>query len=207
MKLWYSPASPFARKCLILAHEAGIADQIELIDVAAHPINWNKDLAIQNPLAKIPAMTLADGHMLFDSRVICEYLDTRHEGEKLFPQNNDEEPMRKYNALVTQSTADGIMDAAVSIRYEQAVRPEDKQWDQWIEAQFRKIDSALDFLEHWRPARLQDIHIGSITVASALGYLDFRQPQHDWREGRPVLAQMYATFSKRTSMLESDPEG
>ena len=202
MKLWYSPASPFVRKVLILAHEAGIADQIELIDAASTPIKPNQDLVKDNPLGKIPAMLLDDGHTLFDSCVICEYLDGLHDGEKLIPQSG----MERMNALVTQSIGDGIMDAAVAMRYETFLRPEDKQWDQWVEGQFNKVKQSLDTLETWRAARLPEMHIGSISVAAALGYLELRFTDFDWREGRPVLAQMYATFSKRTSMIESDPE-
>ena len=114
--------------------------------------------------------------------------------------------MERINALVTQSIGDGVMDAAVGIRYEQFLRPEEKQWDEWMEGQARKISQALDTLEMWRGAKIQEMHIGSISVAAALGYLDFRQPDLGWREGRPVLTQMLATFSKRTSMVESDPE-
>ena len=202
MKLWYSPASPFVRKVLILAHEAGIADQIELVNAVQTPLDPNDDLAKDNPLGKIPSMVLEDGHTVFDSRVICEYLDGIHDGEKLIPASG----MERMDALVTQSIGDGIMDAAVGARYEQALRPEDKQWDKWIEGQFIKITQALDTLETWRGARLPEIHIGSISVAAALGYLDFRHGHFDWRKDRPVLTQMYETFSKRTSMLESDPE-
>ena len=186
----------------MLAHEAGIADQIELVNAATTPLKPDADLIKHNPLGKIPAMLLEDGHVLFDSRVICEYLDSIHDGEKLFPQ----EGMDRYNALVAQSLGDGIMDAAVLTRYETALRPEDKRWDEWIDGQMAKITKALDTLEMWRGAKLPEMHIGSITVAAALGYLDFRYPEFDWRKGRPVLTQMLATFSKRTSMIESDPQ-
>lgn len=207
MKLWYSPASPFARKCLITAHELGIDDQIELLDAAAHPITRDENIARSNPLAKVPTMLLEDGHVLFDSSVICSYLDDQHKGEKIIPENSQEEPMRRYNALVTQTIGDGMMEAAVLIRYEQGVRPPEKQWDAWIEGQFKKIETSLEYLEYWRAARLQDIHIGSIAVAAALGYLDFRQPQYDWRKDRPVLKQMFETFSKRKSMKATQPSG
>lgn len=205
MKLWYSPASPFVRKCMIAAHELGLIDQIELLDAAAHPINRDENIARSNPLAKVPTMLLDDGHVLFDSAVICAYLDSLHQGDKIIPPPAEEDPMRPYNALVTQAIGDGMMEAAVLIRYEQAIRPPEKQWDAWIQGQFKKIETALDYLEYWRAARLQDIHIGSISVASALGYLDFRQPQFDWRKDKPVLTQMYETFSKRNAMLATQP--
>jgi hypothetical protein len=111
--------------------------------------------------------------------------------------------MERYNTLVCQAMGDGIMETAVAIRYEQALRPKEYQWDVWMDAQQKKIVQALDVLETWRAGRLQDIHLGSISVASALSYLDFRQPDFNWREGRPVLTQMLATFTKRESMLKT----
>lgn len=201
MKLWYSPASPFVRKVLILAHETGVISQLELVDAATTAINPNDDLAKDNPLGKIPTLVTDDGLSVFDSSVICEYLDGLHDGEKMIPLSGEE----RLNSLVTQSLGNGIMEAAVAIRYEQFLRPEDKQWQDWIDGQFRKISQSLDVAETWRGARIQDIHIGSIAVASALSYLDFRHEGFDWREGRPVLTQMLATFSERSSMTETDP--
>ncbi|MEO0328846.1 MAG: glutathione S-transferase N-terminal domain-containing protein [Pseudomonadota bacterium] len=203
MRLYYSSASPFVRKVLVLAHETGLIDQIEIVDVTQTPLNPSDDLAKDNPLGKIPTMVLADGHSLFDSRVICEYLDGLHAGEKMIPEAGIE----RMNVLVTQSIGDGIMDAAVAIRYEQALRPEEKQWQDWMDGQFKKIAQSLDTLEHWRGARIPEINLGTIAVAAALSYLDFRHTGFDWRTGRPVLTQMLETFSKRASMIKTDPAG
>ncbi len=203
MKLWYSPASPFVRKVLMLAHETGIEDQLELIDAASTAIAPNADLGKDNPLGKIPTLVLEDGASIFDSSVICEYLDGLHDGEKMIPVSGDE----RINALVTQSLGDGVMEAAVAIRYEQFLRPEEKQWDKWIDGQFLKINQSLDVLESWRGARIQDVHIGSMAVASGLSYLDFRHSTFEWRKRRPVLTQMLETFSKRDSMVATDPAG
>ncbi len=202
MKLWYSPPSPFVRKVLMLAHETGLIDKIELVDVTNTALTPDVDLAKLNPLGKIPTLVLDDGHTLFDSRVISEYLDGVHDGEKLLPADG----MGRYNVLVCQAMGDGIMETAVAIRYEQALRPAEHQWDVWMDAQQKKIVQALDVLETWRAGRLQDMHLGSISVASALSYLDFRQPDFNWREGRPVLTQMLATFSERESMKKTKPE-
>ena len=199
MKLWYSPPSPFVRKVLMLAYETGQIEKLELVDVTNTALTPDADLAKLNPLGKIPTLVLEDGHTLFDSRVICEYLDGLHDGEKMIPADG----MERYNTLVCQSMADGIMETAVAIRYEQALRPKEFQWDVWMDAQQKKIVQALDILETWRAGRIQDIHLGSIAVAAALGYLDFRQPEFDWREGRPVLTQMIATFSERESMKKT----
>ena len=98
------------------------------------------------------------------------------------------------------------MEAAVAIRYEQFLRPKEKQWDTWNDDQFVKIRQSLDVLETWRGARIQDIHVGTMSVASGLSYLDFRHGSFDWRKGRPVLTQMLETFSKRDSMLKTVPE-
>lgn len=203
MKLWYSPASPFARKVLILAHETGQIDQLELIDAATTALNPNEELAKDNPLGKIPTLVLEDGMSIFDSRVICEYLDGLHHEQPMIPAKG----VDRINALVTQSIGDGLMEAAVAIRYEQFLRPEEKQWDKWIDGQFVKISQALDVLENWRGSRIQDVHIGSISVASALSYMDFRHGGFDWRKDHPVLTQMLETFSKRSSMVETDPQG
>ena len=203
MKLWYSPASPFVRKVLIMAHETGMINKLELVEAASTALNPNMDLMKDNPLGKIPTLVTDDGFSIFDSSVICEYLDGLHDGEKMIPLHGE----ARLNALVTQSIGNGIMDAAVAARYEQALRPEEKQFDEWIEGQFKKVFQALDVLETWRGARIQDIHIGSIAVVSALSYMDFRHGNRDWRVGRPVLTQMLETFSKRDSMLKTDPAG
>ena len=202
MKLWYSPPSPFVRKVLMLAYETGQIDKLELVDVSNTALTPDAELAKLNPLGKIPTLILEDGHTLFDSRVISEYLDGLHDGKKMLPA----EGMDRYNVLVCQAMGDGIMETAVAIRYEQALRPQEFQWNVWMDAQQKKIVQALDVLETWRAGRLQDIHLGSISVASALSYLDFRQPDFNWREGRPVLMQMLATFSERESMLKTKAE-
>jgi len=201
MKLWYSPASPFVRKVLVMAHETGLIEKLELNLVASTAIQPDPELSKVNPLTKIPTLELEDGSTIFDSTVICEYLDTLHDGQKMIPDDET-----RWNTLVTQSIGNGIMEAAVGVRYEQALRPQEHQWDVWMNGQFAKIDKALDVLETWRGARIQDMHIGSITVACALAYLDFRHGDRDWREGRPVLTQMLETFSRRTSMLQTRPE-
>ncbi len=200
MKLWHSPASPFVRKVMVTAHETGLIDHFELLDAKASPID--RDKRIENPLGKIPCLVLEDGHTLMDSRVICEYLDNLHDGERLIPQGGQE----RYNVLTTVAIADGILDAAVSMVYEVRWRPEEKQWSGWLDGQREKIISALDTLETWLPAKIDRIHMGTIGIGCALGYLDFRHPNLDWRSGRPVLTQVEATLSKRDSFAQTRPE-
>ena len=103
MKLWYSPPSPFARKVLMLAYETEQIDKLELVDVANTALTPNAELAKLNPLGKIPTLILEDGHTLFDSRVICEYLDGLHDGPKMIPLSG----MERYNTLVCQAMGDG----------------------------------------------------------------------------------------------------
>ena len=203
MKLWYSPSSPFVRKVLVMAHETGLIDQIALQNVATTVINPDPELAKENPLNKIPVLVTDDGMSIFDSLVICEYLDGLHDGDKMIPLSGDE----RFQILVTHSMANGILDAAVLNAYERRLRPEEKQFEEWVNGQFTKISQTLDVLESWGQARVQQIHIGTITLACGLGYLDFRHPQFDWRAGRPVITQMYETFSQRKSMLATQPSG
>jgi len=196
MKLRYSATSPFARKVLITAIECGV--ELDLVKTNA----WDPatDLVNDNPLSKIPALVLDDGQTLYDSPVICEYLDTLHTGHKLFPADSHE----RFRQLKLQALADGIMDAAVQIRIETALRPEDKRWNDWVERQQNAITRGLDYLEkevgHWGGVFL----IGPITVVAALSYLDFRKVC-DWRNNRPHLAHWYQTTHNRRSVRETEP--
>lgn len=198
MKLRYSVTSPFSRKVVMAAIECGLDSQIAL-----EPTNaWapDTDLVHHNPLSKVPALVLANGEALFDSPVICEYIDSLHTGHKLFPH----EPTDRWRQLRLQALGDGIMDAAVQIRVESTTRPADKRWDGWIERQQAAIARSLDLLErdvgHWSGVFL----IGPITLVAALGYLDFRETT-DWRKGRPHLAHWYSTTQNRRSVRESIP--
>ncbi len=198
MKLRYSTTSPYVRKVMIAAMECGI--DLDLVPTNA----WAADtqaLTQDNPLGKIPVLLLDNGENIYDSAVICEYLDARHSGHRLFPSETPE----RWRQLRTQALAQGILDAAVQIRVETAVRPADKQWDGWISRQQAAIIRALDALEkdvgHWGGVFL----IGPITVACALGYLDFRKTC-DWRQGRPHLAHWYQICQNRRSVRETEPK-
>ena len=113
---------------------------------------------------------------------------------------------RRWDLLTLEATADGIMDAAVLMVYEGRVRPEEKQWDGWVEAQWSKVDRAVGALEaRWMPTLAGALHIGQIGVGCALSYLDFRHGVRDWRKGRPALAEWHAEFASRPSMLATAP--
>ena len=199
MKLRFSPTSPYARKVMVVAHERGLAGRIELMTANTSPVEPNKDVARDNPLAKIPSLILDDGSQLYDSRVIAEYLDALN-GPKLFPQSG---PAR-WNALRQQALADGLTDASLLIRYERVLRPEDKRWKEWIGGQFLKLNAALDTFEH-EAKSLETLNIGSIACACALGYLDFRFADEDWRAQRPALAAFFDKISRRPSLQATKP--
>ncbi len=202
MTLFHSPASPFVRKVMVLLHETGQLDRVALHNVTLSPISPDPEVNASNPAGKIPALRLADGNLLHDSRVIFEYLDQQHVGEPLIPR---EGPAR-WRRLTLASLADAILDAAVLIRYETFLRPTEKHWDAWLAAQQDKITRALGQFEEEAIAELSShFDVAAIGVACALGYLDFRQPELDWRSRYPKLAGWYAEISQRPSLQATQP--
>lgn len=201
MKLHYAPASPFARKVRVVALETGLDRDIEPHAITVSPVNPNLNLARDNPLIKVPTLITVDGTALFDSRVICEYLDGLHAGRKFFPANG---PAR-WQALRQQALCDGVLDAAVLCRYEAAVRPKEFQWSEWRAGQLGKIAAALAALEREAASLEGELTIGSVTAACALGYLDFRLPEINWRDGAPALSRWFAKVSARQSFLATAP--
>ena len=201
MKLRINKASPFARKTRILARETGLAGRIEEVETTVSPVAPNEDLARENPLVKIPALVTDSGELLYDSSVICEYLDTLHGGRKLFPVAGPQ----RFAALRRQSLTDGILDAAVLCRYELAVRPESLRWNDWVDGQKRKIFGGLAVLEAEVDAWSGDLDIGHVGAACVLGYLDFRFAAWEWRSGHPRLAAWFERVSKRPSVSETAP--
>lgn len=200
MKLRFSPSSPYARKVVVVAHERGLASRIELMPASTSPVEPNADVARDNPLAKIPSLTLDDGSTLYDSRVIAEYLD-QLAGARLFPPPGP----HRWTALRQQALADGLLDAAILIRYERVLRPAEKQWPDWIDGQFGKIERALDAFENEAVSLEKPLTIGAIAAACALGYLDFRFGDFNWRKSRVRLTSFYAKFSERPSMMATRP--
>ncbi|RPI45199.1 MAG: glutathione S-transferase family protein [Betaproteobacteria bacterium] len=200
MRARVNAASPFARKVRIVARETDLIARIEEIDTAVSPVAANAELAAANPLVKIPTLILDDGTTLYDSRVICEYLDALA-GNRLFPQSGVE----RWQALRLQALCDGILDAAVLIRYETAVRPEAVRWPDWIAAQRGKIEGGLAALEHAQPGFGASFGIGQVGAACVLGYLDFRFPDIAWRARYPRLEAWFAEASKRASVHDTAP--
>ncbi|MGQ0741142.1 MAG: glutathione S-transferase [Alphaproteobacteria bacterium] len=200
MKLYFSQTSPFARKVAMVAHERGLWERIEVIPANTSPVQPHESLAGDNPLAKIPCLILEDGSALYDSRVIAEYLDALA-GAKLFPGSG----AARWTALRQQALADGLLEAAVLVRYERVLRPDEKCWPEWIDGQFGKIRRALDALESETASLEKTLTIGPIAAACALGYLDFRFADFNWRSARPRLTLFYAKFGERPSMRATRP--
>lgn len=202
MTLFHSPLSPFVRKVMVVLHETGQLPRVQLQAVNISPVAGDERLNQDNPIGKIPALRLEDGTVLHDSRVICEYLDSQHVGTPLIPR----EGSARWRRLTLAAQADAIMDAAVSSRYESFLRPQDKRWDGWLEAQSEKIRRSLANLEQEHLAELiSGFDMVAIGVACALGYLDLRQPEFGWRERQPGLAAWYAEVSQRPSLRATAP--
>ncbi len=200
MKLYYAQKSPFVRKALVVANEIGIEDKLEKVDCSTTtPVN--PDASNANPLKKLPALELDDGTILFDSPVVCEYLDTELGNGSLFPR----ELSARWPALRFQALADGLLDAAVLLRYETNLRPDNLRWNEWATGQMGKIDGALADMENHAASYDDRVDIGTISIACAAAYLDFRYKDKNWRATCPKLATWYDTFAKRPSMQTTQP--
>ncbi|MEJ6393456.1 glutathione S-transferase family protein [Gymnodinialimonas sp. 2305UL16-5] len=198
MELLGSPASPFVRKTRVLLMEAEITD-IPFVEVTASPMGGEDKINAANPLGKIPALVRDSGPTIYDSNVVCRFLDDRAEAN-LYPH------ARLWETLTLEATGDGIMEAAVGMIYEKRFRPEEIQFQPWFDAQWVKINRSLDVLERqWMSHLYGPVDMGQISVACAMGYLDFRFPDVDWRSGREAAAAWYAKFAERPSMVETAP--
>jgi len=198
MKLFFSPTSPYVRKVRIAAKELGLDDQIELI--STNPWENPPELADANPLGKVPALMISDNEILFDSPVICEYLDSLNREVVLFPVAGKS----RWDALRLQAFADGILDAAVMIRLD-SLRPESERYSDMRERQLNVIRRALRYLDSEMTRLIGPLTIGQVAVACALAYLDFRLPEEDWHKVHLKLDCWYATWMERESMQVTMP--
>lgn len=199
MQLLISPASPFVRKVRVLIREAGITD-VEEVPVSTTPVTPDPAVVAANPAGKIPALIRADGPAIYDSRVICRYLDARANAG-LYPQS------RLWEVLTVEATADAIMDAAVLVTYESRFRAPEMQSDHWREGQWAKAARAVAALnDRWMSHLNGPLDMGQIAVACALSYLDLRHDARAWRTGNDALAAWHAAFAARPSMAETAPE-
>jgi glutathione S-transferase len=200
MKLYWGKMSPFARKVMVVAHETGTVDRIELVPTMVDMAKANPDVQHVNPLSKVPTLQLDDGTALYDSRTICEYLDSLNPGGSLFPTS----PAR-WSALRRQSLGDGIMDVLILWRQER-LKPEERQTPAWLETFANKIATALVQLE----AEAEDLEtmpfdVGHAALGCALGYLDVRFEDLAWRGSAPRLAQWQVSFESRAAAAATHP--
>ncbi len=182
MKLLYSPLSPFVRKVMIVAIENGLDGKIEKVAAATNPSVPNADIAKHNPLMKIPALITDDGLELIESKVIVQYLDALG-ANKLIPASGKP----RWKALRMEAIADGLADAGILVRYEVAMRPKALHWPEWISGQLAKVGNALDALEREAGDLEGPLNIGSVAVASACTWLEFRDVIPGARKTRPKL--------------------
>ncbi len=199
MKIFYSSSSPFVRKVMVAAHELGLADRFERLPAAPHPVNRDDSIRPSNPLGQVPTVITDEGDELFDSRVICEYLDDVA-GGTLFGTGR-----ARWRNLSRAMMGDGLLNAALLARYEGVARPAELRWPAWVEGQFGKVSDVLDRLEQMAPDL--GIEIGAITLACGVSYLDFRFPEREWRRGRPAAARWFEQFDQRPSMRATQPAG
>ncbi|MBA4203836.1 glutathione S-transferase family protein [Pannonibacter phragmitetus] len=191
-----SPASPFGRKCKIAASVLGIFDKIEI--QATDTTNPADTIRLQNPLGKIPALILEDGTVLYDSRVIVEYLDFFAGGGRIIPAGEG-----RFEVLRLQALADGMQDASILQVYETRFRAEEKRSTDWLSYQAEKVSRALSSLEAAPPAPVKvtnGVDAGQIALACALGYLDLRF-EGVWRQQAPHLVTWLDGFEAHVPMF------
>jgi glutathione S-transferase len=200
MQLAYSATSPYVRKVMVLLHETKQLDDVTLQDQSGTPLAPADGLLPKNPLGKVPALERPDGPTLYDSRVICAYLDDRA-GGKLYGSG-----ARHWDTLTLEATADGILDAALLMVYETRLRPENMRMDAWVDGQWDKIARACAALNtRWMSHLSGPLDMGQIAVGCALGYVDFRLDARGWRTGNDALSAWFEKFDSRASMQATQP--
>ncbi len=199
MQLYHSHASPFCRKVDVVLRETGQRDAVTDVLAVGHTTDPGTMPVGVNPIGKIPTLVRDDGPALFDSRVICRFLDARA-GSALYPDS------RLWEVLTLEALADGMLDAATLIVYEGRSRPDELRYAPWVDGQWKRIERSLDALEdRWMSHLSGRLNIGQIAVGCALGYLDFRHGPRDWRNGHDTLAAWFADFDQRPSMQATRP--
>ena len=199
MKLITASASPYSRKVKALLYETVQIDEVELVQVKTSPVAVDPNVLAANPLGKIPCLIRDNEPALYDSRVICRFLDARTGGH-FYPDR------MIWDVLTIEATADGILDSALSMVYEKRLRDENAQSADWLKAQWGKVQNGLAALNTMWISHLNgQVHMGHIAVGCALGYLDFRLGAKNWRQGNEALAVWFDDISKRKSFQKTEP--
>lgn len=201
MKLLYQTHSPYARKALVFAHEAGLARAIEVVHHETSPTRRNEHVFAENPLGKVPVLIRPGQSPLFDSDVICAYLDTLHSGRKLIPQEGE----ARWHALRLQAVAQGLADAGIQLRWETVRRPEALRHAPLADGYTQKLIASYDWLEQQLDVDTP-VHVGHIALATCLDWLEFRELP-DFRAGRLRLAAWFDEFARRPSMRATPLSG
>ncbi len=199
MKLHWSPRSPFVRKVMIVVHERGLADRVTCVRTVAATAKPHAELMRDNPLSKIPTLVLDDGTIIYDSPVICEYLDGLGERPRLFPA----EPKARLTALRRQALGDGFLDMMVLLRDE---RLREHHSARHMASTATRKAAVLNALEQEAPSlAATPFGIGHIAIGCGLSYLDFRYADEDWRKPHPRLAAWHTGFAARPSVRATEP--
>jgi len=201
LALYSQSHSPYARKAVVFAHEAGLAGRIEVIDHETSPTSRNPAVFAVNPLGQVPVLITPEAGAVFDSLVICDYLDGLHAGPRLIPTGGS----ARWRALRLHAIAQGLCDAGIALRWETARRPEHLRHPPLAEGQAAKLVESYDLLER-QESFDETVHVGHIGLATALAWLAFRNLP-DFRPGRPRLTRWYEAFSQRPSMRASAYHG
>ncbi len=203
MKLFYSPASPFARKVRTAAIELGLSERLELEIIDTAPGKPNRPYGeAYNPLRKIPALLCEDGSTVYDSTLICEYLDNMAGGGRIVPR---QDAPHRWRVMTDHSLAQGMTEACILMRYETAVRPEERRWQVWIEDQWDRVESGLQWFTHNSAELSEPLNIAHLALGSLLGYIDFRMPERAWRSRFPLLADWNERLQRRPSFQQTRP--
>ncbi|MEI4484867.1 glutathione S-transferase family protein [Frigidibacter sp. MR17.14] len=202
MRLYHSPLSPFVRKIMVALVETGLIDRVELVSGSGTPVDSSQAPVEANPIGKVPALEIAPGKVLYDSRVILRWIDAQA-GGTLYPQGE-----ALWDALVIESTVEGALDAALMMSYERRLRPEELRFAPWVEGHWAKVARCLDVIEaRWLPTMpTERADAPAIALGCLLGYLDFRFDERGWRDGRPALAEWYEGFATRPAMVQTLPK-
>jgi glutathione S-transferase len=201
MKLLYQTHSPYARKALVFAHEAGLADKIEVVHHETSPTSRNDEVFAQNPLGKVPVLLRPGLPALFDSDIICAYFDTLNTGRKLIPAEGE----ARWHALRLQAVAQGLAEAGVAVRWETVRRPEHLRFAPLRDGYLTKLHESYAWLEAETDFD-GNVHVGHIAVAAALSWLEFRAVA-PFRERCPRLGAWLDAFNQRPSMLATPLSG
>jgi glutathione S-transferase len=201
MKLLYQTHSPYARKALVFAHEVGLAGRIEVIHQETSPVRRNEDVFAENPLGKVPVLLRPGRPPIFDSDVICAYLDTLHAGPGLIPPEGES----RWQALRVQAIAQGLADAGIAIRWETVRRPEALRYAPLRDGYIEKLIASYDWLERELETEAP-VHVGHVALATCLSWLEFRELP-GFRAQRPRLAGWFDAFSARPSMRATPLSG